>query len=138
MKKSALLILPLLLLFACDKNKLGEELTIPYGETIEIPDENLKITFTAVDDSRCPKEVQCPTEGAASATLTVDQGGNSATVEVICQGLCFDETGPCGSEAAAMGYLFKLLYIYPYPEEGVQVNEEDYSLKVNVSIFQPN
>ena len=138
MKRPLLLLLPLLFLFACDKNKLGEELTIAFGETIEIPVENLKVTFTAVNDSRCPRDTQCPTAGTGSVTLAIAQGGNRNTAELTCQGLCYDETGPCCTEAAAMGYLFKLIYLYPYPEEGVQVADEDYNLKLNVSLFQPN
>jgi hypothetical protein len=127
-----------LLLFACDKNQLGEELTITFGETIEIPAENLEITFTAVNDSRCPRDTQCPTEGAASVTLAIAQGGNRATAELTCQGLCYDETGPCCTEAAAMGYLFKLIYLYPYPEEGMTVADEDFSIKLNVGLYQPD
>ncbi|MBK7407936.1 MAG: hypothetical protein IPL49_08375 [Saprospirales bacterium] len=137
MKKLAFFVLLPLLTIACKYN-LGDTLTIHYGETIEIPSENLKITFSDLNDSRCPKGVQCVTQGQARAVLTVDKGGNSESVELTSEGLCFDETGPCGSEVTAMGYRFQLLYIYPHPEKDVTVDLKGYSLKVIVTIYQTN
>ncbi|MCB0594589.1 MAG: hypothetical protein H6557_35975 [Lewinellaceae bacterium] len=141
MKKLAFFTLLLLLGTACPPSQPNDSekvLEVKYGETAEAPGEKMKLTFSEANDSRCPKDVQCVTAGEARVTLAVAKGGATETIELTAKGLCFEEDGACGSEAAAMGYRFKLLSLNPYPEQNVMPNPEDYVVKVAYSVFQTN
>ena len=139
MKKLSFFVVLLLLATACPPDQPAEKvLEIKYGETVEVSGEQMKLTLSTVSDSRCPKDVQCVTAGEAKVTLVVDKGGASENMELTAKGLCYEEDGTCGSEATAMGYRFKLLSLTPYPEQNVMPNPEDYVVRVEYSIFQPN
>ncbi|MCB9351840.1 MAG: hypothetical protein H6573_30755 [Lewinellaceae bacterium] len=139
MTKFSFFIVLLLLATACPPAPPTENvLEIKNGETVEVAGEQMKLTLSAVNDSRCPKDAQCVTAGEAKVTLTINKGGATETAELTGKGLCYEEDGTCGSEATAMGYRFRLLSLNPYPEQNVMPNPEDYVAKVAYSVFQPN
>ncbi len=129
----------LLLATGCPPEQPTEKvLEIKYNETVEVTGEQMKLTFSGVNDSRCPKDVQCITAGEAKVMIVVDQGSGSENIELTAKGLCYEEDGSCGSEATAMGYKFKLLSLAPYPEQNAMPAPEDYMVKVEFSVFQTN
>lgn len=139
MKQTLFFCLLLLLATGCPPGQsTGGTLEIKYGETVEVSGEQMKLTFSGVNDSRCPKDVQCVTAGEAKVTLAVDKGGASETAELIARGLCYQDDGSCGTEANALGYRFKLLSLNPYPEQNANPELKDYVLKLEYSVFQPN
>ena len=130
--KTPLLLLLSIFTFSSCQPQLGDVLKIVYGGSQEIASQGLKMTFAEIADSRCPIGVECIVQGEAKVSLTVEKGGNSQTLELSAQGLCEDETGACGSQAEAMGYRFKLLYVAPHPKKDVTIAKEDYMLTLIV------
>ena len=126
----------LLLITGCPPEQpVSKVLEVKYGETVDVPGEQLKVTFTAAGDSRCPKDVQCITAGEAKVTLGVEKDGVSENIELIAKGLCYEEDGTCGSEATALGYRFRLYSLNPYPEQNVMPNPEYYVVKVEYAVL---
>lgn len=125
-----------LLLFAssCEKDtRWTEEATIRYLETVEFESEQLLVTFEEINDSRCPLNVTCVQAGEARVLLVIRRPGAEDALELSARGLCQDETGPCGQAKTLLGYRFELLFVYPYPVEGVELKPEDYAIKLVVS-----
>ena len=119
---------------SCEKDvKWEEEATIRYLETVEFESEQLLVTFEEINDSRCPLNVTCVRAGEARVLLVVRRPGAEDALELEVQGLCQDEPGPCGQIKDLLGYRFELLFVYPYPSEGVEIRREDYSIKLVVS-----
>jgi hypothetical protein len=112
---------------------LNEEVTINFGETKNFSADGLAVTFEAKNDSRCPLNVTCVWQGEARITLKVVKDGTEESLELKTEGLCQDETGPCGEVKELLGYRFELLFVYPYPQEGVAIEEGDYSVKIVVT-----
>lgn len=131
--KSVFLLSLFAVLFSSCQPGLGDVLKMTYGASREIPSEGLEIIFLDVMDSRCPTGVQCIAPGEARVTLDVQKdSGARQVVELTAQGLCEDATGPCGSEADAMGYRFKLLFVAPYPAKDAIPAKENYVLTLVV------
>ncbi len=86
MKSATILFLSLLFAAACKKEQINEEFILTYGETLKVAGKHLKITFNSVEDSRCPKHVQCITEGYAKARFTLEKKGSLSTVELRSKG----------------------------------------------------
>ena len=59
------------------------EYTVVHGQRTAIPGEPLTLELTDVNDSRCPRDVQCVWAGHATVTLRVSQGGLAAESLVI-------------------------------------------------------
>ena len=83
-----------LLLSSCigsvDKNKarLGEEFSLPIGQSVMITGEDLVIKFVEVsEDSRCPKDVTCVWEGRVTAVVEISTGGSSQQLNLSQPGL---------------------------------------------------
>lgn len=119
---------------SCEKDtKWREEATIRYLETVEFESEQLLVTFEEINDSRCPLNVTCVQAGEARVLLVIRRPGAEDALELAVRGLCQDDTGPCGQAGDRLGYRFELLFVYPYPSEGVEVGPEDYAIKLVVS-----
>ena len=100
-------------------NEFGKVLTLKYGESIIVGKENLKISFREIQDSRCPKKVNCMTEGKAKVQLQVEAKDLNETIQLVAKGLCFKMDGSCGNQAMVNDYKFQLLNVDPYPIEKI-------------------
>ena len=69
----------------------------------------------------------------AATRLQESGDGTEETLELKTQGLCQDESGPCGEAKELLGYRFELLFVYPYPQDGMTIEEGDYSVKIVVT-----
>ena len=119
---------------SCEKDfRWMEEATISYLETVEFEADQLLVTFEEINDSRCPLNVTCVQAGEARVLLVIRLPGAEDALEFKIQGLCQDETGPCGQVKEQWGYRFELLFVYPYPVEGVEVKPGDYAVKLVVT-----
>jgi hypothetical protein len=112
-----------------DEYRLGDEISIPIGETARIQGEQLQIRFLEIsEDSRCPRNVTCVWEGRAVAVVEVLKGNASQKIELVEQGLT---DTPFKKQYKEYEFVFKIL---PYPEDAeVQISPDEYRLMLTVN-----
>ena len=121
-----------LLAFSCEQNdpvlepgyEEGQAFELAFGATASCTCGAPDITFAdVVADSRCPLNVECIWEGEVIVKLSVDG-------EDVQLGLSSIDTAP---EMDTIGqWSVQLLEVNPYPEDPVEIPEEDYELKLIV------
>lgn len=126
MKKSVFGLLMLFVLSSCRTSEmpvdptdvqLGQTFVVPYSRTVTIDREQIKISFTELnDDSRCPKGAVCVWGGSATIALRLSQGSEEDARLSI-------GTGQTNINAIAYkNYTIRLIELNPYPgEEGASV-----------------
>ncbi len=146
MKLLSISILSLFILFfSCDEKQktpdnkpaLRDTISLQYGESVQLANEQLSIHFQDINESRCPKNVTCIRAGEAVASLQINQKATTQSAELQAKGLCFDTDGSCGETKEVLGYRIKLLSISPYP--GTTSNgkaKEQYTIQLIVDKSQ--
>jgi hypothetical protein len=130
-----LLIISILLMAGCSagnaneiRASLGQEFTLPVGQTAIINGNNLMIKFEAVTaDSRCAKGVECFWAGEARCQMQITYNGSISSVVF---------TEPGGAEASAQDLFnnYKVNFkLEPYPEAGKQIASSDYKLLMTIT-----
>jgi hypothetical protein len=119
-----ILITITLLSFSCGKNKVLEidintNFELKFEQTVEIKNENLKVKFQNVNDSRCPKGTNCIWQGEGKVTLNV----NTSLIELSTIHPIKD----------TLGYTFSLVSLQPEPDISKNITNKDYILKMKVS-----
>lgn len=106
---------------------LEETFLLPAGEEAVITDEDMKIRFEEViEDSRCPRSVECVWAGQAKYALLF-------TLEDDSERAVLTEPGAYGqTQINVLDYVVKAS-LEPYPEEPDDINEGDYRLCMTVS-----
>ncbi len=130
-----LLVVPVLLLAGCatvsaaeGKIKLGQEFTLPVGQSVTIADENLTLKFeTVLTDSRAPKGAQAIWAGEAKCQLSVTAQGQTTTVVLTEKG------GTDGATQGTIGQCKVSFQLQPYPEVGRQPAAGDYKLVLTLT-----
>lgn len=107
--------------------RLGEQFTLPAGQSVTVSGENIALKFLAVTaDSRCPKGAQCIWAGEAKCDVQVTYCGEVSTVNLTESG------GTDGfSKTSFRGYVFSFR-VQPYPELGTQISPADYELVMKI------
>ena len=107
---------------------LGQQFTLPVGQSVSIKGENLNIKFDKVtNDSRCPTGVQCIWAGEAKCQMSVTSNGLVSTVVLTV-------SGASEAEGQQLVQNYKANFqLQPYPEAGKQIAEQDYKLIMTVS-----
>jgi hypothetical protein len=105
----------------CEKNSsVNKELTLKYGQTIDIKEEKLKIKFVSVDeDSRCPQGEQCIRAGNAGITIEITKTGTNPVSIAL-------STSGESQEFIYQNLGIKLVDLKPYPKSGVDSKHTDY------------
>jgi hypothetical protein len=107
--------------------KLGQEFTLPFGQSARIAGENIKIKFVdVISDSRCPQGVTCIWAGEASSLIEIT-ASDKAYSKVLTQS-GHSENTQTGFEQ----YLFTCSLL-PYPQAGKETIKKDYHLQLLVS-----
>ena len=130
MRKLLVLCTCLLTLAACAKDPQPEN----FPQTIELRagaskqiTNDLAIKFTMVlEDSRCPADVECIREGNAEIMLGLSGGDQESTH--LNTGEQFPRT------EVYNGYTITLKDLKPYPAEGVNIEEKDYTAVLSVDL----
>lgn len=106
---------------------LDETFRLLIGEEAVITDETIKIRFEEViEDSRCPRSVECVWAGQARYTLLFNLDDDSERAVLT-------EPGAYGqSQIGILDYEVKAS-LEPYPEVPDDINEGDYRLRMTVS-----
>lgn len=105
---------------------LGGNISIEYGETVLVEDEDLYITFTDLTEGRCPFDVDCFWEGQAVTTFqAVVPGKRPRIVTTIIRPSGDPDTSPEMTDYA-LGYSFTILELDPYPDIDHPYDPEEY------------
>lgn len=103
---------------------LDTEFEIKSQQHIEIPTENLTITFLEVsEDSRCPSDVTCVWAGKATLRLDVAKDQNKVIT------LSTDDNAVSMFDQ----YQIQLMDLKPYPISTTHINSEDYVVTIGVT-----
>lgn len=106
---------------------LEADISIGYGQTVLVEEENLYITFIHVTEGRCPFEVDCFWEGQAATAFRIDLPGRGpSTVTPIIRPSSEPGKTPDMTDYT-WGYSFTLLRLDPYPDLEHDYDPEDYS-----------
>lgn len=105
---------------------MDQEFELKIGQEARIKGERLKTKFISVlEDSRCPKGVQCIHAGQGRVAVQLTRGNKKAeTVEL--------STASTGPEADFDGYQIKLVSLNPYPIMDRPLKPADYVLVLAV------
>lgn len=127
MKK--LIAIFIFLAFACTKEEvssqvnLGESITAEYAKTVEIKDA-ISLKVSNVEDSRCPKNVQCPWAGLVNVSLNVSDKSASKDIKIE-----FSAKSSKGeAELNGQKYIFEIKDVTPYPETTGTVDKSKYKV----------
>jgi hypothetical protein len=103
------------------------QLTIPFGKQRIQRRANLRVKFLAVvEDSRCPKGVNCIWAGSVTVRLRVMLPGKPPKI--------IELSTLDGRETFEYeGFLLKLLRVSPYPEANETIRESSYRVELEIS-----
>jgi hypothetical protein len=129
-----LLTVSLLLLvasLACSADKitasLGQEFTLPVGQTAIISGESLSIKFVEVTgDSRCPTGVQCIQAGDVKCLMLIKYMQSTSS-------LVYTQSGGNDNSPEVFNKYIISFRVEPYPESGKQIAGSDYKLVMTVT-----
>jgi len=115
---------------------LSDTVTIQYGETLDLPDIELKIRFADVlYDGRCPLNVQCFWVGAAEIELGLEVKSNpEIAVPFKIFGYVYMENDTRHLFVDTLGCRIYLMELNPYPADPGEYDFSQYS--AILSIFQ--
>lgn len=109
--------------------QLFPQLVVAGGKPTAVPDTNITLTLTGVEDQRCPAEVDCVWAGMIRVHLTVSTP--VAKQEIILCNQCDDAR----DLATAAGQTFGLVGLAPSTEELAKLGRApvlaDYEVTVN-------
>ena len=99
----------------------GDPIMIKLHQTISF--ENLNVTFSGIDDSRCPVDVTCVWEGRASVTFNVYDKIQHQTIILTTNEIQSQNVG---------SYEIVLIDVLPYPVSTTDISE-DYVATIIIS-----
>jgi hypothetical protein len=127
---SILLLLPAVGLSCSAANvtaSLGQEFTLPAGQTAVISGENLKLKFVEVEgDSRCAKGVECVWAGEAKCLMLITYYKSLSSV-------VFTQSGGNENNQEVFQQYKVSFKLEPYPEYGKQIAPSEYKLVMTVT-----
>jgi hypothetical protein len=118
-----ILILPIGVSFALEQQGMtsNDHVMINLHQTKSI--DNLEVTFSEIDDSRCPSDVTCIWEGRASVTLDIYDHLQNQTIILTTNEIPSKNIGI---------YKISLIDISPYPVSTKDISQ-DYVATISVS-----
>jgi hypothetical protein len=106
---------------------LGQEFTLPVGQTAVISGENLKLKFVEVEgDSRCAKGVECVWAGEAKCRMLITYYESISSV-------VFTQSGGNDNNQQVFNQYTISFRLEPYPEYGKQIASSDYKLVMTIT-----
>jgi len=116
--------------FACGATgvSLGQEFSLRIGESAFIKGEDLSIKFIkVVEDSRCPRGVECVWAGRVVCEVEITYRGSLHTVTLTQPGLT---DWPPAESLDKYSIAFQ---VEPYPDIDKQILEDDYQLVLTIT-----
>ena len=109
------------------QGQMDTPITLKRGQWVSFQGRPLEVAFLrVVEDSRCPKDVQCVRQGDAVIQLqakSADGGFDTFQARLPGSAAATDTTIPWDIWS---GYRFRLLRLDPYPQAGVTVDSSAY------------
>ena len=103
------------------------EIKLGVGEHQQI--KNVEITFLGViEDSRCPKDVDCVWAGEAKIKVLVKEKG----IDAVEKELVFNSIGKAISVYTSESVTIKAVRLSPYPETSIAISKRMYYLELEV------
>lgn len=113
-----------------DNYEFGTEITIQFGETINVGNEGLQFKLDSITEGRCPLDVVCVWEGVANVEFSQILTGQTEAFNLNIRGLCEED---CGEDININNYNIELIELNPYPTSTNPVTEEDYTAIITVT-----
>lgn len=122
-----------------ETNRLGQEFTLGFQETVVVEPESVELSQTEpsqfefklvdIEDSRCPQDVQCVWAGQAIARIEVHHNReNLGSVELT------DRSGqPDLATQTIDGYSLQLTRVTPYPSTNNALEDSDYAVTLRLA-----
>src|SRR4051812_18848625 len=79
-----------------------------------------------VEDSRCPRDVQCVQAGNATVKIRVSRGRKTEILTISTD-------ARNGGSASFEGYKFRLVSLTPEPRSNIRINPDGYVAKIEVT-----
>lgn len=99
--------------------KHEQKVTVQVGKAATETHSKIKIQFVEmVEDSRCPKGVDCVWAGNAKIKIKVTKGGKSQTIEI--------NSGVPNKDNTFSGYEFVLRSLTPEPATNIRIDRNGY------------
>ncbi len=109
--------------------RLGHYFNVQSQQEVIVRGSGLRMKFTEVNDSRCPRNVTCVWAGNAAVKLDVSfRGRDRQTITLNTTG-----TTTMLREQIYHGYRIRLLAVNPYPVSGQPSKAGDYVITLKVS-----
>jgi hypothetical protein len=108
------------------KEKITRELS--FGDRICDPDNKIGVQFLDVQDSRCPKDVQCIQAGKVVVVLQIIEDEKALFSFEIS-----DQEPVKEIEVRGKPYTFNLLKVEPYPEHHNPVKSSKYKIQLEIT-----
>ena len=128
----AIISLILLLLNTCSHSnspssvKLNQPFEIKFQESVNLKTDKVKIRFVSVlQDSRCPKTVQCIVAGKANIELELKTSQKTQSIQLT--------TDPASNEATYGQFKIKLIDVSPYPDSAEKIESTRYVATLEIT-----
>jgi len=96
-----------------------QKVSVQVGKSATESHSKIKVEFVEmVEDSRCPKDVNCVWAGNAKIKVKVTKGGNSKVLEL--------NSNTATKDSAFGGYVLKLEKLTPEPASNIRINRNGY------------
>jgi hypothetical protein len=111
--------------------RLNQNFVLRVGQEATVAEQKLNVKFVSVlEDSRCPKGVNCIWAGNVRVQLQVSKARSKpAKVELSLN----PRDAPDGEASNYGDYKLKLVSVEPYPVEGQQLRASDYTVTLSIS-----
>lgn len=112
---------------------LDQPITMKWFQTVEYPQAEMTVQFNGVlEDSRCPRQVDCVQAGRALLSFKLERDGQLGFVQL--------STMPPDGRTTGyfQGYAIELMAVEPYPETiDEKIPDKDYSVVIVVREMEP-
>lgn len=105
--------------------ELGVPFRLGLGELGRLEELDLGVRLLEItEDSRCPLGTDCPTAGQVGATFRVERDGFAPVVFQLWVPGLVNEPWLRGDVFQSESERFRLLWVAPYPEPGIEVPDD--------------
>jgi len=110
------------------KYNFGDNIILDFNKTTVFVDA-ISLKFINIEDSRCPKNVQCPWEGFIDLTFTIFVGSSSKDFKIQYNSLKSKSEFMFNNK----NYVLNIISVLPYPETTNKIAKENYKVELTLN-----